>query len=478
MGWVRDRLLVEPARPRRVAESPRAAWLTVATVSVGAFMGQLDASIVNLAYPSIQQAFHASLGAVQWVGLAYLSVLIAAVAAVGRLADMLGRKLLYTYGFLVFGIGSGLCAIAPTLLALDAFRVLQAVGAVMLQANSVAIIAASLSRRRLGRGIGAQGTAQALGLGFGPLVGGLLIGLAGWRLIFLVNVPVSIVGVVTAWVFVPRSRGLAEHEPFDWPGLVVFVPALVCMLLALSFGNDRGWGSAEVLVLLAGATSAAAAFGLREWRTRHPLIHLGLFRRRRFSIGVASSLLSFLVLFGVLFVTPFYLERGRGASAASAGLIVSALPLAMAVAAPLSGRIGDRIGARLPTGAGMLIAAAGCAVALARPGGTAGLVAGLATCGAGLGLFTPANGAAMMASVPQRRVGVASGIVNLTRGMGTALGLSLTALVFDLGVGSGVGPGAVGRGYDDALVFLIAAAAAGASLALLRRPFAEERQPA
>jgi EmrB/QacA subfamily drug resistance transporter len=477
VGWVRDRLLVEPARPRRVAESPRAAWLTVATVSVGAFMGQLDASIVNVAYPSIQQAFHASLGAVQWVGLAYLSVLIATVAAVGRVADMLGRKLLYTYGFLVFGIGSALCAVAPTLVVLDACRVLQAVGAVMLQANSVAIIAASLSRRGLGRGIGAQGTAQALGLGFGPLVGGFLIGLDGWRLIFLVNVPVSILGVTTAWLFVPRTRGLGAHEPFDWPGLAAFVPALLGLLLALSFGDQRGWGSPEVLSLLTLAVVAGAAFTLRERRTPHPLIHLGLFRRRRFSIGVVSSLLSFLVLFGVLFVTPFSLERGHGDSVASVGLIVSVLPLAMAATAPLSGRAADRIGARAPTGAGMLLAAAGCLIAVIRPGGLAGLAGGLALCGAGIGLFTPANSAAMMASVPARRVGVSSGVINLTRGLGTALGLSLTALVYARGTGGATTPAAVGRGFRDALVVLACASIVAASLALLRRPFAEERTP-
>lgn len=478
MGWVRDRLLVEPPRPRRVAESPWSAWLTVATVSVGAFMGQLDASIVNLAYPSIQHAFGASLGAVQWVGLAYLSVLISTVAAVGRIADMLGRKLLYTYGFLVFGIGSALCAVAPTLLALDAFRALQAVGAVMLQANSVAIIASSVPPGRLGRGIGAQGTAQALGLGFGPLVGGVLIGLAGWRLIFLVNVPISLVGVLTAWLFVPRSRGLSAHEPFDWVGLALFVPALLSLLLALSFGNERGWTSTGVIVLIAVAAATTLAFLLREWRTRHPLIHLGLFRRRRFSIGVGSSLLSFLVLFGVLFVAPFYLERNRGASAASAGLIVSVLPLAMALAAPLSGRAVDRVGARLPTGIGMLIAAAGCMIALQRPAGLIGLASGLAICGVGVGLFTPANSAAMMASVPQRRVGVASGVLNLTRGMGTALGLSLTALVFDLGTGGAATAEAVARGFTHALAFLTAAAVVAASLALLRRPFTEEHRPA
>jgi EmrB/QacA subfamily drug resistance transporter len=450
--------------------------MTVATVSVGAFMGQLDASIVNLAYPSLQHAFHASLGAVQWVGLAYLSVVIAAVAAVGRIADMLGRKLLYTYGFLIFGVGSALCAAAPSLILLDAFRAVQAVGAVLLQANSIAIIAGSLSRQRLGRGIGAQGTAQALGLACGPLIGGVLIGLGGWRLIFLVNVPISLVGVVTAWLFVPRSRDLAEQEPFDWIGLGLFVPALLALLLALSFGNARGWTSAAVLTLILIGVLSGCAFGLRELRTRFPLIHLGLFRRRRFSIGASSGLCSFLVLFGVLFVTPFYLERSSGYPAGAVGLILTALPLMMAVAAPVSGRVTDRRGARLPTVLGMLLVVASLVVAAGEFAGTAALVVSLAICGLGIGLFTPANSVAMMASVPTQRVGVASGVINLTRGLGMALGLSLTALVFDLAADGAQTPHATSVGFMHALVFLGGIAAIAAVLSMFRRPFADERQ--
>jgi MFS family permease len=174
---------------------------------------------------------------------------------------------------------------------------LQAIGAVMLQANSVAIITASLSRDRLGRGIGVQGTAQALGLAFGPFVGGLLIGLGGWRLIFLVNVPIAVVGVVTSWLFVPRSRDLSDREPFDWLGLGLFVPGLVALLLALSFGNDRGWSSTEVIALVVFWLCSTGVFVVYELRTRFPLIDLTLFHRRRFSIGVATGLASFPVLF-------------------------------------------------------------------------------------------------------------------------------------------------------------------------------------
>src|SRR5579872_921404 len=176
------RLLVEPRRPTWVATRPNAYWLVVATVCIGAFMGQLDASIVSLALPTLRVDFHASIGAVEWVALAYLLTLVSAVVAVGRFADMAGRKLLYTYGFGIFILGSILCGVSPNLPVLIAARVLQAFGAAMLQANSVALIVQAMPEGMLGRGIGVQGAAQAVGLAVGPAVGGLLITLGGWRL--------------------------------------------------------------------------------------------------------------------------------------------------------------------------------------------------------------------------------------------------------------------------------------------------------
>ena len=166
--WTWDRLLVEPRRPQSIREHPHAPWLAVAAVCVGAFMGQLDASIVTVALPTLQRTFDASVGAVTWVGLSYLLVLVATVTAVGRFADMWGRKLLYVYGFVIFTVASVLCGLAPGLGALCGFRALQAVGAAMLQANSLAIIVLVMPARSLGRAIGLQGTAQALGLAVGP----------------------------------------------------------------------------------------------------------------------------------------------------------------------------------------------------------------------------------------------------------------------------------------------------------------------
>src|SRR5471030_216616 len=196
-GW--QRLVVEPRRPVAVRNWPRAPWLVVVTVRIGAFLGQLDASIVTLALPTLQQHFHTSLASVEWVALSYLLVLVVSVTAVGRLADMIGRKLLYTYGFAIFTLASVGCGFSPSLGVLIGFRVVQALGAAMLQANSVALIATAIPTASLGRAIGIQGAAQATGLALGPTVGGLLIGVAGWRSIFFINVPVGIVGLVLGW---------------------------------------------------------------------------------------------------------------------------------------------------------------------------------------------------------------------------------------------------------------------------------------
>lgn len=462
------RMLLEPARPRSIASHPQAYWLAVATVCVGAFMGQLDASIVSLAFPTLAREFDATLGAVQWVGLSYLLVLVSLVPAVGRFADMVGRKLLYTYGFAVFIVGSALCGLAPSLLALDGFRALQALGAAMLQANSVAIIALAVPRRKLGRAIGIQGAAQALGLSLGPAVGGLLIAAGGWRLIFFVNVPAGLVGMIAGWFLIPRSRHLQQRERFDWTGLALFVPALSALLLALSYGNELGWTSAVVLGALAAAVVLAACFVVRERRAPAPMIDLALFSRTAFSAGIASGLLSYLVLFGALFVTPFFLESDRGLSPGATGALLTTLPIAIGLVAPLAGRAADAFGARPLTVAGMLVSAAGL-VGLALAHGSTPLVAGeLALLGVGLGMFTPPNNAAIMGAAPATHSGMASGVLNMTRGLGTSFGLSLTGLVFGIYAGAHASPDLVAEGFTAAALFLAATAVGAAALGALR----------
>jgi EmrB/QacA subfamily drug resistance transporter len=473
-GW--HRLLIEPRRPAAIRDSPRAPWLVVVTVSIGAFLGQLDASIVTLAVPTLQQHFHASLAAVEWVALSYLLVLIASVTAVGRLADMIGRKLLYTYGFAVFTLASVGCGLSPTLGVLISFRVVQALGAAMLQANSVALIATAIPTASLGRAIGIQGAAQAVGLALGPSVGGLLIGAAGWRSIFFLNAPVGVIGLVLGWLLLPRSRELAPRVRFDWVGLAVFVPAIVAFLLALNVAGNSGL--TLPLLLIAASVVLAAVFVRQERRTRAPMIDLHLFRNLDFTAGIVSGLLSYLVLFGILFVVPVFLEHARHSSAPRAGLELGALPIALAIVAPFAGRARDRLGARIPTVTGMVVTSLLLALLTVTGRSSITVVVLLAGIGVGLGLFTPANNAAIMAAAPREHSGMAGGVLNLTRGLGTALGVAITGLV--LGLRHAQRPLAsahvVTLGFQTCIAALAVLALLAAAIAWFRAP--RERQAA
>jgi EmrB/QacA subfamily drug resistance transporter len=410
----------------------------VGTVCIGAFMGQLDASIVTLALPRLGRDLHASVGAVEWVALAYLLVLVATVATIGRLADAIGRKLLYVYGFGVFTAGSVLCGLAPTLAVLIAARVLQAVGAAMLQANSVALITEALPRPMLGRGIGVQGTAQALGLALGPVVGGALLALGGWRLIFLVNLPAGAIGLALGWVLLPRSRSRRPAGTGDQLGAGLLAFGAAGPLVYLSLANRAGYGDPVPLAALAAGLLAAIAFVRRERRVAAPLIELSIFRRPELSVGLSSGLVSYMVLFGTLFVVPYYLSA-KHVGFALLGLELSVLPVGIGIAAPIAGRLLNRTGERPFTAGGMILTAAGL-LEIALWHGTTGLLAGLALAGLGLGAFTPANNATIMSASPPGHTGVVSGVLNMTRGMGTALGVALAGALFTAAADVGHGP--------------------------------------
>jgi len=469
-GW--HRFLVESKRPRWVANKPNSYWYVVGTVCVGAFMGQLDASIVVLALPKLYESFHTTLGAVEWVSLAYLLVLVAMVTAVGRFADMVGRKLLYVYGFGIFIIGTFLCGLAPSLELLVVFRVLQGFGAAMLQANSVALIVQAMPSDKLGRGIGVQGAAQALGLSLGPALGGFLIVLGGWRLIFFVNVPAGLIGMGLGWFLLPRSRHLAERQPIDWLGIGCFTAAISGLLLAVSFGNSVGWLSPEILAYFVATLVFGTLFIYRELRTKAPMMQLGIFKVVQFSAGISSGLLSYLALFGILFVLPFYLEFAAHQNSGQAGLELLLLPMALGITAPFAGNIADRIGAQPLTVGGMILVALSMVAIVIHPSYGILLLLELVVCGIGLGMFTPPNNAAIMGSAPKQHSGMASGILNMTRGMGTSLGVALVGVMYGLAAGASASsrqtPSQATAGLVASAIFLAAVAVVAAVLAAMR----------
>ena len=398
--------------------------------------GQLDASIVTVAFPDISRSLHAPVAAVEWVALAYMVTLVALLAAVGRVSDAMGRKLIYVYGFVVFTVASAGCGLAPGLGWLVAARVVQAVGAAMLQANSIALITTTVAGNDRVRALGVQGSAQALGLALGPSLGGVLVAAAGWRMVFLVNVPVGVVALVAGQYLLPRSRERHPITAFDWQGLVLLAAAVVAVLAALSGFSGLGLDAAAAAGLLGCGAALGVGFVLRERRAASPLVEVALMRSASLLAGLGAAFAGYLVLFAVLFAVPLVLDA-RGVPAAVSGLTLTALPAGFAVAAVGSSLLPSRFPATARGVAGLGSAAAALLVLAAVPGLPLAALAGvLIACGLGLGVFTPANNAEVMGAAPASRSGVLGGLLNMARGLGTAVGVAATTLILHLTAGA------------------------------------------
>jgi MFS family permease len=453
-------LLREPARPASVRDHRLAPWFAVATVCFGAFMGQLDASVVALAFPALQHQFGASLAGVQWVSLAYLLALVALLVPVGRWSDRFGRKLVYLYGFGVFAAASAACGLAPSLAALIGMRVVQAAGAAMLQANSVALVATSTPAPVRRAALAVQAAAQALGLAAGPTVGGLLVGSVGWRWIFGVNVPVAAVALVAGWYLLPRTRQFARPQGADLPGMLLLAAATAGLLVAVSSLSGLG-----LPVMMTAGTAAAALLagaGLIWWERRAPAPLADL--RWLGSAGIARALGGalgvYLVLFGPLVLLPQVLAA-HGGGALRAGLLLTTLPAGFGLAAVAAERLlpGAWPNQRRCVTGGVL---ATCSLTVLAAGGPAAVTAvSLALLGAGLGIYIPANNAQIMAAAPAHGAATAGGMVNMTRGLGTALGVALVTLCLHAGAPLG-GAGAARLAIGGLVAVALAAAWAGA----------------
>jgi EmrB/QacA subfamily drug resistance transporter len=417
----------ESRRPRWVREHPRAPWAAVGAVCLGAFMGQLDASIVTLTYPQLETEFHAGLGSVQWVSLSYLVVLAVLLVPVGRWSDTRGRKLLYLYGFGLFSLASAACALAPSLGWLVAGRSFQAVGAALLQANSVALVVLSVPRSRVRTALGFQGAAQALGLALGPTLGGVLVDAYGWRSVFWVNVPIGVVAIVAGYFLLPRSRDLNPGRGKDVAGFVLLAAAIVSTLLVLSGLSGMPLPSAVVVALSVLAALTVVLFWRTKARAVAPLVDIRLLRRGGLGVSLAGALLAYLLLFAPLVLYPSVFATW-GMSTAAGGLVLSCLPAGFALAAVganvLHLRASNR--QRVAVGATGVFA---CVVANIALWHSPGLVAVLLLLmGAFLGLVIPANNATVMAAVPASASAVTGGMVNVARAMGTAFGVAVAAM--------------------------------------------------
>ena len=450
-------------------------WWVLAAVGVGTFMSALNGAIVNTVIPLIMGSYGIDLAMAEWVVMVYLLIVSGLLLTFGRLGDMVGHKRVYLQGFVVFTIASVLCGLAPTSEVLLVVRVVQAVGAAMLFSTSPAILIDNFPGRQRGQALGMQGTMTYLGLMVGPALGGYLAGNYGWQAVFLINLPLGLLAIVLSYASIPSKAGSARGERFDLAGAFAFMAGLSALLLAMSHGQSWGWTSGIVFGLLAAGAVLLCSFVYLEMRTAFPMLDLSLFLNRLFSAATVSSIINYVCTYGVTFLVPFYLIQYRGFSPAHSGLLLSTQALAMAVVAPFSGTLSDRIGSWIPSSLGMAITTVGL-VLLSSVGPNAPDVeiAGyLGLIGLGIGIFVSPNSSALMGSVPPQRRGVASAVMAEARNVGMVLGVALAGAVFATALASNGGaiqPGDSGflPAFRVAFLVLAACGAVGVVTSMVR----------
>ena len=423
-------------------QEPDNPWIPFALVAVGTFMIMLDASIVNISLPSIAQTFHSPVGgAMEWVIIAYLVIVSATLLTFGRLSDMVGRKPIWLAGIALFTIGSGICGAANSLPLLIAARALQGLGGALLFATSLAIITDTFPIEKRGLAMGCNVVVIGLGSSVGPIVGGLITEHWSWCWIFYVNIPVGIIGFVGAQKVLRDTFGTIRQQ-FDLPGAVLFAAVFAPLTLVLSFASEWGWSSWRSLLCFGVSLAALLALPTVERRAADPIIHVRLLRNSVFTSSLITMTVGMLALFAVGFILPFYFEELRVFSAAKSGLLLTAMPLSLAVMAPLSGSLADRFGSRWLASGGLAVACLGlCAVArLDAHSSDWAIIWPLLLTGAGQGMFMTPNARALMNSAPASEQGDSSGLLGTGRVLGQSLSVALAGAIF-----TGLGGAAAGR---------------------------------
>lgn len=412
-------------------------WLILANVSVGTFMSTLDGSIANVALPTISETVNAPVHDVQWVLTAYLLTICATLPVMGKLSDLWGRSRVYNMGFLLFAAGSALCALSGSLPLLILSRIIQAVGASCLMTNSQAIIAEVFTSGDRGRALGIVGTMVSAGSLTGPGLGGILVDRLGWPSIFWINVPIGIIGFIAGLYILPGRKERRTREPFDYSGSVLFMAGIVSLLYTLSNAQDRGWDSLSTAAGFAIAAVVLAGFYFRERSTEHPMLDFSLYRIRTFATGNIAALFSFIALFCMNVMLPFYMQDVLGFSAELTGYTMMMNPLIMAVVAPLSGWLSDKIGPNLLTTAGLAVNALGFALLNTLGTDESAWVIGLhlVLFGIGGGLFQSPNNSSIMGSVPKPRLGTAGGLNALVRNIGMVTGIAVSVSIYTTRLG-------------------------------------------
>jgi EmrB/QacA subfamily drug resistance transporter len=410
-------------------------WWVLVTVSTAMLMVGLDLGVLSSCLPQLAAVFHTDTSVIGWLNITYFVVSLSLALTLAKVGDALGRKKVFLTGLVLYSLGLVVGSVAQTVGQLFTARAIQGAGGAMTVALSTAITIAAFPGEERGRAVGILSGVASIGLVAGPMVGGFMLDLLGWRSIFYTRIPVVLASFVLAIVII-KEQGKQEAKAFklDVWGSVSLFSWLSSFLLFLSLGNKLGFASISGLGLIGLAVVCFVLFIIAEQRAVEPIVHLGLFRKKLFSAAIASSMLTTVGTSTTAFLLPFYLMGGLGFSGSMAGAYMALLALPAVAFSPLSGWASDKMGSRVLSTAGVVIGCIGV-LWLSRLGASPTAVAlciGIGLVGTGMGIFHPPNSSSLIGSVSRDMLGVASAIAMMARNVGTSVALAFSGALFSL----------------------------------------------
>ena len=407
-------------------------WWTLAAMCFALFMIMLDNTVVNVALPSIQDDLGASLSGLEWTINAYTLTFAVLLVTGGRLGDIFGRRRMFLFGVVAFALSSAAIGLAPSQEWLVGMRAVQGIGAAFMMPATLSIITNAFPPEERGKAIGTWAGVSGLALALGPVVGGALTEHVSWRAIFFLNLPVAAAAVAVTLFATRESRDESVSRTVDYAGIAAISTGLATLVLALVEGNNWGWGSPEVVGLLAMSIVGFAAFVLVETRSKSPMVDFTFFRSRTF---MGANTIAFIVSFGMLavfFFMALYMQNILGYDALEAGIRFLPTTVVIIVLAPISGRLADRIGPRplLATGLAMVAVALWLQSGIDIHSGYSDLLFPFMLMGAGIALTMSPMSTAAMNSVDTAKAGVASGILSMSRMVGGTFGVAAIGALF------------------------------------------------
>jgi EmrB/QacA subfamily drug resistance transporter len=442
-------------------------WWTLGAVAFGLFMIMLDNTVVNVALPSIQRDLGVGLSELEWVVTGYALMFAALMLTGGKLADLFGRRLIFVVGLVIFTLSSLACGLAESGDVLIGARLVQGVGAALMNPATLSIISATFPPEQRGMAIGIWAGVSAMALAIGPLVGGLITEHIDWSWIFFINVPVGVLAIVASWLLIDESRDTSEEQRLDLPGLLSSGIGLFALTYGLIEANTHGWTSARILGAFAVAVVGLVLFVLLERHQRVPMLDLALFRSGTFAGANLVVLLVALSMFGVFFFVSLYMQNILGFSAVEAGAAFLPMTCLIILIAPIAGKASDRFGSRWLMTIGMTLIAGQLLYfsTLGTDESFWDLLPGLFVGGVGMALTMTPSAAAAVRAVPVDKSGVGSAVLNSSRQVGGSLGIAVLGAIILHEIGGRRTPDAFVDGFSTALVVAAAVAFGGAIVA-------------